>query len=72
MAKSQSANSYDLIDRRLDELHLSASDAARAKASLRTADVIVDFRFTAAAAIRASGEFVARHAKSAFTSSPQH
>ena len=72
MAKSQSTASYDLIDRRLDELHLSASDVARAKASLRTADVIVAFWFAAAAAIRASGEYVARVAKSAFASSPQH
>ena len=72
MDRSQNSSASALLDRRIDAMHLSATDAARAKASLRSADLIVDFGFAVAAAIRSSAAFVARHLKAAFVSSPQH
>jgi hypothetical protein len=60
------------LERRIDAMRLGAIDTARAKASLRNADRLVDFGFAVAAAVRASAAFVRRQMKSAFVSSPQH
>ena len=72
MTRTQKAPLNESLERRLDTMHMSASDIARAKASLRNADLIVDFGFGLAAAVRASAAFAARQLKAAFVSSPQH
>ena len=72
MTRIEQAQWSESIERRIDALHLGATDAARAKASLRNADRIVDFGFAVVAAMRSSTAFIARHLKSAFVSSPQH
>jgi hypothetical protein len=71
MTRTQQAHGNELIERRLDAL-LSPVDAARAKASLRAADVIVDVGFALAAAISSSAAFAVRHLRAAFVSSPSH
>lgn len=72
MRTAQQALSSESLERRIDAMHMGAIDTARAKASLRNADRLVDFGFAVATAVRASGAFVMRHMKSAFVSSPQH
>ncbi|MEO8306239.1 MAG: hypothetical protein ABI724_19170 [Betaproteobacteria bacterium] len=72
MTRIEQAQLSESIECRIDALHLSTTDAARAKASLRNAERIVDFGFAAVAAMRSSAAFIARHMKSAFISSPQH
>ena len=72
MDLTQHLDSDDLLYRRLDEMNLAAGDAARAKATLRNAAAIVDFGFAAAAAIRSSSAYLARHLKAALASAPQH
>lgn len=72
MKTANNAHSNELLITRLHEMRMSAQDIARAEASLRNADAIVDAGLAVAAAIRSSASYVARNLKAAFVSTPQH
>jgi hypothetical protein len=72
MKPSAPTRSNDLLIKRLHEMRMSASDVARAEASLRNADALVDIGFGIVVAIRSLAAHVTRHLRTVFVSTPHH